>query len=212
MGQINLYQYPISPFTEKVRRVLTFKKLGWNPIDCHYEDKTNLLAVTNGKWTRVPVLEWDGQVVYNSADIIRWLDRRDSEPKVIPENSRGLCDILDNWADNTLFLPILFLVIPDLLDMANDPKLRANREKMIGMTGAQMRERQPDCKTQLDGYCAMIDSQLKGQNFFLGGGFTMADASMYHPFFFLSLNPGNFAIAAKYTNLTRWYERVRDLK
>ena len=66
MGEINLYQYAISPFSEKVRRVLTYKHLKWNPIDCHYEDKTNLLAITKGAWTRVPVLEWDGEVVYQS--------------------------------------------------------------------------------------------------------------------------------------------------
>ena len=46
-----------------------------------------------------------------------------------------------NWADNTLFPSILFLVIPDLLDVVGDAKLKANREKLIGMTTAQMRER-----------------------------------------------------------------------
>ena len=92
MGEINLYQYPISPFTEKVRRVLTYKHLKWNPIDCHYEDKTNLLAVTKGAWTRVPVLEWDGEVVYNSADIIKWLDRKVPANRVIPDDSRLLIE------------------------------------------------------------------------------------------------------------------------
>ena len=142
MGEINLYQYPISPFTEKVRRVLTYKHLKWNPIDCHYEDKTNLLAVTKGAWTRVPVLEWDGEVVYNSADIIKWLDRKVTTNPVIPADARGVIEIVDNWADNTFFMPILFLVIPDLLQAAGDAKLKANREKLIGMTSAQMRERQ----------------------------------------------------------------------
>src|SRR5260370_1112651 len=89
MGEINLYQYPISPFTEKVRRVLTYKHLKWNPIDCHYEDKTNLLAITKGAWTRVPVLEWDGEVVYNSADIIKWLDRKNDPRRVIPDDARA---------------------------------------------------------------------------------------------------------------------------
>ena len=116
MGEINLYQYPISPFTEKVRRVLTYKHLKWHPIDCHYEDKTNLLAVTKGAWTRVPVLEWDGEVVYNSADIIKWLDRKVPANRVIPDDARGLIEIIDNWADNTFFMPVLFLTIPDLLD------------------------------------------------------------------------------------------------
>jgi glutathione S-transferase len=58
----------------------------------------------------------------------------------------------------------------------------------------------------------MIDAQVRRNEFFLGKNFTMADASMYHPFFFLALNPNHFAIATeKHPNLRRWYERVRDL-
>src|SRR5271156_1382581 len=178
MGEINLYQYPISPFSEKVRRVLTWKHLKWHPIDCHYEDKTNLLAVTKGAWTRVPVLEWDGDVVYNSADIIRWIDRKVPANRVIPDDARGLIEILDQWADNTFFMSVLFLTIPDLLDAAGDAKLKANREKLIGMTTAQMRERHPPMKEQLAGHLRMIDNQLAGKDFF---------------------------------NVSRWYERVRDI-
>jgi glutathione S-transferase len=212
MGDINLYQYPISPFTEKLRRVLVHKGLKWNPIDCHYEDKTNLLQVTGGKWTRVPVLEWDGEVVWNSAEIIKWIDKKVSDRRVIPAGMLGLCEILDHWADNTLFSPILFLVIPDLLDAAGDAKLKANREKLIGMTTAKMRESEAACREQLVALARMIDTQLEGKDFFLGGGFTMADASLYHPFFFLALNPRNFALVGEFKNLMRWYERVRDLK
>jgi glutathione S-transferase len=212
MGEINLYQYSISPFTEKLRRVLVYKRLKWNPIDCHYEDKTNLLAVTGGKWTRVPVLEWNGEVVWNSADIIKWIDHKVPERRVIPEGMLGLCEIIDHWADNTLFPPMLFLVIPDLLDAANDAKLKANREKLIGMSTAKMRENVAMFREQLLAHARMIDTQLEGKDFFLGPGFTMADASLYHPFFFLALNPGNFAPVRDFKNLMRWYERVCDLK
>lgn len=211
MGEINLYQYPISPFTEKVRRVLTYKHLKWHPIDCHYEDKTNLLAVTKGAWTRVPVLEWDGEVVYNSADIIKWLDRKVSANSVIPDDARGLIEIVDHWADNTYFIAVLFLTIPDLLDGVGDAKLKANREKLIGMTTAQMRERAGQCREQLAGYLRMIDDQLAAKDFFLGKSFTMADASLYHPLFFLALNPSNFSMVKDFSNVSKWYERVRDL-
>jgi glutathione S-transferase len=211
MGEINLYQYPISPFSEKVRRVLTYKKLKWHPIDCHYEDKTNLLAVTKGAWTRVPVLEWDGEVVYNSADIIKWLDRKMPANRVLPDDARGLIEIVDHWADNTFFMPILFLTIPDLLDSVGDVKLKANREKLIGMTTAQMRERHAPMKEQLASHLRMIDDQLAGKDFFLGSSFTMADASLYHPLFFFALNPSNFAMVNDYKNVNRWYERIRDL-
>ncbi len=211
MGTLNLYQYTISPFTEKVRRVLTYKKIGWNPIECHYEDKTNLLAVTGGKWTRVPVAEWDGEVVFNSADIIMWIDRKSPDRPVIPAGALGLCEIIDHWADNTLFMPILMLVIPDLLEAAGDPKLKANREKMIGMTTAQMRTGAAAHRENLSALTAMIDEQLAGKDYFLGGGFTMADASLYHPFFFLALNPAAFALVKDRPNLMRWYERIRDM-
>ncbi|MGO9449605.1 MAG: glutathione S-transferase family protein [Candidatus Binataceae bacterium] len=212
MGDINLYQYPISPFTEKLRRVLTHKGLKWNAIDCHYEDKTNLLALTGGKWTRVPVLEWNGEVVWNSADIIKWIDKKVPDHRVIPEGALGLCEIIDQWADNTLFTPILFLTIPDLLDGIPDPKLKANREKLIGMTTGKMRESAAGFREQLMGYARMIDTQLAGKDFFLGGGFTMADASLYHPFYFLGLIPANFAPLGEFKNLMRWHDRVRDLK
>jgi glutathione S-transferase len=212
MGDINLYQYPISPFSEKLRRVLVHKGLKWNPIDCHYEDKTNLLKITSGKWTRVPVLEWNGEVVWNSADIIKWVDQKVPARRVIPEGQLGLCEIIDQWADNTLFTPILLLVIPDLLDAAGDAKLRSNREKLIGMSSAQMRSGAVAYREQLVVYARMIDTQLQGKDFFLGGGFTMADASLYHPLFFLALNPGNFEAVREFKNLMRWYERVRDLK
>ena len=211
MGILNLYQYPISPFTEKLRRVLTYKHIKWNPIDCHFEDKTNLLALTKGQWTRVPVIEWDGEVVWNSADIIRWIDKKVPERPVIPDNARGLCDMIDLFADNVLFPSILFLVIPDLLEMAGDATLKANREKLIGMTTDQMRKQQPASLEALKSYCAMIDKQVAKQDYILGKDFTMADASLYHPFFFLALNPANFAKVAEFANLMRWYERVKAI-
>ncbi|HKF27952.1 MAG TPA: glutathione S-transferase family protein [Candidatus Binataceae bacterium] len=212
MGDINLYQYSISPFSEKLRRVLVYKGLKWNPIDCHYEDKTNLLKITGGKWTRVPVVEWNGEVVWNSTDIIKWIDQKVPARRVIPEGVLGLCEVIDQWADNTLFTPILLLVIPDLLDAAGDAQLRANREKLIGMSSAQMRCGAAAYREQLVAFARMIDTQLEGKDFFLGGGFTMADASLYHPFFFLALNLGNFEVVREFKNLARWYERVRDLK
>ena len=57
-------------------------------------------------------------MVWNSADIIKWIDQKVPARRVIPEGLLGLCEIIDQWADNMLFSPILLLVIPDLLDAA----------------------------------------------------------------------------------------------
>ena len=98
-----------------------------------------------------------------------------------------------------------------MLDGVGDAKLKANREKLIGMTTAQMRERQAAMKEQLAGYLRMIDDQLAGKDFLLGKSFTMADASVYHPLFFLALNPSNFSMVQDFKNVSRWHERIRDL-
>ncbi|HEY2664726.1 MAG TPA: glutathione S-transferase domain-containing protein, partial [Candidatus Binataceae bacterium] len=127
------------------------------------------------------------------------------------DDARGLCEVIDNWSDNTLFPPVMFMTIPDLLDASSDEALKENRQKLIGLTTAQMRQRLPLSRDQLRTYCSMIDSQLAGRDFFLGKVFTVADASLYHPFFFLGLNPNNLAALDEFRNLKRWYERVRDI-
>jgi glutathione S-transferase len=57
----------------------------------------------------------------------------------------------------------------------------------------------------------MVDDQVAGKDFFLGKSFTMADASLYHPLFFLALNPSNFSMVKDFSNVSKWYERIRDL-
>ena len=108
-------------------------------------------------------------------------------------------------------MPVLMLTIPDLLDAVGDAHLKANREKLIGMNTAQMRERHAASKEQLTACLGMIDDQLAAKDFFLGSSFTMADASLYHPLFFLALNPSNFSMVSDFKNVSRWYERIRDL-
>ncbi|HXN87221.1 MAG TPA: glutathione S-transferase domain-containing protein, partial [Candidatus Binataceae bacterium] len=69
----------------------------------------------------------------------------------------------------------------------------------------------PPYQEALKSFCGMLEKQFANQDFFLGKQFTMADASLYHPFFFLALNPTQFAKVAEFPSLMRWYERVRAI-
>jgi len=42
----------------------------------------------------------------------------------------------------------------------------------------------------------------------LGESFSLADAALYHPVWFLQAEPSSFAIAQKFSNLMRWFKRV----
>jgi len=99
--------------------------------NCHYGDKTNLLAVTKGAWTRVPVLEWDGEVVYNSATSSSGLDarrRRIADSRRLPAAHRAYRQL----GRHTFFHVGFVSDYSDLLDGVGDAKLKANREKLIG--------------------------------------------------------------------------------
>jgi len=42
----------------------------------------------------------------------------------------------------------------------------------------------------------------------LGESFSLADAALYHPVWFLQAEPSSFAIAQKFSNLMRWFKRI----
>lgn len=97
---IILYGPPLAPFTEKCRRGLAYKRLGYDfrepkgPDDyARWSPKTGLL----------PVMRVDGELVSDSTDILHKLDELQPDPPLLSpdpvaaEQQRNL----ENWADES---------------------------------------------------------------------------------------------------------------
>lgn len=101
---IVLYQFPISPFCDKIRRVLHFKKVPYRVHDVPLLQSMTLLPRVNpiGK---VPCIDDGGRVVADSTDIARYLEERYPAPALVPSSprERALCHMLEDWADESLY-------------------------------------------------------------------------------------------------------------
>ena len=74
MAEIIFHHYALSPFSEKIRRILAFKGLLWRAVDQPLMmPKPDLIALTGG-YRRIPVLQIGADVYCDTALIARRLD------------------------------------------------------------------------------------------------------------------------------------------
>jgi len=113
MTDVVLHQWLISPFCSKVRRVLDLKGVGYRTIE--YNGMRAPLAVRLSKAAKMPVLEWDGERVQDSSDIIAFIESRKPEPRVYPEDAidRARALVLEDWADESLYFFELYFRFAD---------------------------------------------------------------------------------------------------
>ncbi len=72
--KIKLYQYEVCPFCCKVKAVLDYKKIPYETIEVDPLSKAEIKFVEN--YRKVPVLVDGDEVVVESDDIIRYLDKK----------------------------------------------------------------------------------------------------------------------------------------
>ena len=81
-----LWDNAFSPFARKVRMVLEHKGLAFEAVDGLAPGARDRLAAVNSR-LEVPVLDDDGVVVVNSADIVAYLEHRYPERPVYPADA-----------------------------------------------------------------------------------------------------------------------------
>jgi glutathione S-transferase len=101
---ITLYQFEISPFCDKVRRILNVKRVPYR-IEEVPPSKTITTVRRLNPAGKLPFILDDGRMVADSTDIAHYLDERYPEPRLIPDEprTRALCHILEDWADESLY-------------------------------------------------------------------------------------------------------------
>jgi len=206
--EILLHQYAVSPFSEKVRKLLAFKGMRWRSVDQPIiAPKPKLIPLTGG-YRRIPVLQIGADIYCDTALIARVLEERKPEPSCFPSGSVGACEILAHWADHWLFMaavpPGLVSLLPTL-----PPEFMKDRQAMSpAFTAQSVKESLPDCRNRLIAAMDWLDAQLKSRDFLVGSAFSVADAACFHPLWFLRSNPDAFNVVSERPALARWFQRV----
>ena len=221
---IRLHQFEISPFCDKIRRVLHAKGQPYEVVEVPLAQSR---AIRKRNPTgKLPFIEIDGAVVADSSDIARELEARFPTPPLLPGDprERALCHFLEDWADESLYFYEMRLRFtfphnarrwaPELA--AHDgPALRALAPYVIprmmrSVTASQGIGRKSDAQVVADverHLDALVD-WLGERSWLVGEALSLADIAVFVELFCIrGADEGAKAVKARPT-LAAWMARV----
>ncbi len=102
---IELYQFELSHFAEKIRLILDYKELPYRKIEVTPGIGQIELFQLSGQ-RQVPVLKDGSEVIADSTVIAEYLDRKYPEKPIIPSDpkQKGMVLQIEQWADESIAL------------------------------------------------------------------------------------------------------------
>ncbi|MBV8887761.1 MAG: glutathione S-transferase family protein [Chroococcidiopsidaceae cyanobacterium CP_BM_RX_35] len=100
---LELYQFELSQYSEKVRLILDYKGLAYRKIEVTPGiGQVEVFRLTGQR--QVPVLKDGSRIVADSTEIAKYLDRQYPDRPLIPTDpkQRGLCLLIEEWADESI--------------------------------------------------------------------------------------------------------------
>ena len=166
---LKLHYHPFSTFSRRVRIALLEKN-----IPCELVEVDMMARAHRGPaylalnpYGRVPTLEEDGFVLYESTAILEYLEATHPTPPLVPADARGrahvamhmkLCDVQMARQTGTIIFPKRFL-----------PKDRWDDAAMA------------QAKKEIEKHLEIVDGQLKGKDYLVGGRYSLVEVC-YTPF------------------------------
>ncbi len=94
---MRVYRIPFSTNVERVALAAAYKVLAVEWVDVEPDDRTPVREVSGQEL--VPVLEADGEIVFDSTAILEWLEARHPEPSLYPrdEARRAEVEVFVDW-------------------------------------------------------------------------------------------------------------------
>ena len=193
MADIILHHYPSSPFSEKVRLILGYKKLAWKSVIVpSIMPKPDVVALTGG-YRKTPFLQIGSDIYCDTALICDVLEHLAPSPTLYPPTHKGMARILAQWADDRLFwTSMAYNFSPKgaaQLFGGGPPEKWGPIAKVFGEDRAKMRLGMPrtapaDAASAYRSYLRRLANMLEDQPYLVGSAPCIADFAAYHPLWF----------------------------
>jgi glutathione S-transferase len=214
VSELILHHYPISPFAEKARLMLGYKRLPWRSVHIPaVMPKPDVVALTGG-YRKTPILQVGADVYCDTALIARVLEARQPVPTLYPSFA-PLAVPLAQWADGMLFpAAVSWAMQPaGVAALMGDPPpevLKAFAADRAAMrTNAAPRPTLADATAQLRQHLSLLSAQLqRGGPWLLGPAPSIADFSAGHCLWFIRLARPVAYLLDEYPALGPWLERL----
>jgi len=213
MSELILHHYGNSPFSEKIRLILGFKKLPWRSVQIPaIMPKPDVLALTGG-YRKTPFMQIGADIYCDSALMARVIDRLQPEPALYPTH-QPLAVPLAQWADFTLFWSAVTWAMQPagaavMLGSAQPEVLKAFAADRAAFTAGMRRNSLADATVQLKAHLAALDTQLRqGGPYLFGAQAGIADFSVYHSIWFIRRATPVAGLLDAYPALLSWADRL----
>jgi glutathione S-transferase len=209
-----LHHYDGSPFSEKLRLILGFKKMAWQSVKVPVIlPKPDVVALTGG-YRKTPIAQIGADVYCDTALIARVIESLAPTPTLYPK-SAPLSPLLAQWADSTMF----WTVIPYTMQPAGLAEmfkgvapevLKAFAADRAPFTASIKRQTVADATANLHTQLDSLESQLTdGRAFLMGAEASIADFSVAHCLWYTRRGgPLVASIVAQRQKLIAWLERM----
>jgi glutathione S-transferase len=218
LSDLILHHYAGSPFAEKIRLILGYKKLAWKSVSIpRIMPKPDVVALTGG-YRRTPILQIGAHIYCDTALIAEVLERAAPAPSLYPPAQAAQARMIAHWADTHLF----WTAIPYTMQPEGMKAIFAGASpeeiKAFGADRAAMRNNAPrmaagEAIGQARVFVEWIDALFAdGRTYACGDAPTIADFALYHPLWFILRAPPVAGILEGRERLRAWRERMREFR
>lgn len=219
-----LHAYAMSPFNDKVLRLLNHKGIACEVREYALGDSKVKQLNPSGK---LPCLEHDGKLVPDSTDIVYYIEKQFPERSLMPTEpqQQALLHIIEDWADESLYFYEMHLRfgipangeknIPNML-VNNTGLLKWFLRKVIPGGLRKITHNQgvgrkslQQLDIDLHRHCSAVSKLLDSGDWLLGDALTIADLAVHPMFTAFEDAPEAVAVMSQYPNITAWKSRLR---
>ena len=207
MTPLILHHYDISPYAEKIRAILGFKRLAWRSVHIPIVMPKPDLTVLTGGYRLTPVLQIGADVYCDTKVIARRLERERPEPTLFPQGTAAVERAMSIWGEG-IFLPLVTIGLAAGMFPAD---FVADRQKLIpgGFAIESARRFVPSRMDHIRANLDLLERQLAdGRPFVLGDACSLADFSVYHPLWAMRANALSSGALEPLVHVRAWLDRI----
>lgn len=214
MSDFILHQYPMSPFSEKIRLMLGYAGIDWLSVQVREMPPRPLLEPLAGKYRRIPVAQIGADVFCDTRAISSEIARLSGKPELALENCSEAIQQFVRHTDLEVFMACI-LSAPggtllrklrkgsSLLNVGRFLFDRINMGRKATVKAVGPKQSKQVVRTHLEN----MEQLLVKTPFLFGDKPTIADFSAYHSLWFIR-DMGESRYVDRFTNVSAWMDRM----
>ena len=211
MADIILHQYPLSPYSEKVRLAMGLKGLSWRSVEIPVWTPRPLLTPMTGGYRRTPILQIGADFYCDTLLILQVLDGLGTGNSLYPAESKAMVKACCWWIEKSSFWNSVCLTIGNLAGKLPQ-ELIDEREPFFGASidPAELQPKRGVYSQRLNAQLHWLGQLLAdGRRYVFGSQPTAADLAAYHVLWFARQNGGpEIEALLPIATVGAWYDRV----